>query len=200
MTKKQMQDKIAKIKRAREEELKALKQVRVLAYYESDKYLEDSAKEDALKVLTDALSNVELVYAELDRKLIAKFGYSVILDKLLTLASSLKFMPLAEKQALLSLIGISEISVEEVLDSVGNTAYYSKDSHTIVEEIPFIRNDVKKVLEKIEVELDIELVSELRYVTEIKLEAMYKRSKNVAEEMYINTESMIIQDSIKYEE
>jgi len=200
MTKKQLQDKINKLKVQRKAELEAIKQARTLAYYESDKYLEDSAKEDALKVLTTALDNVEVTYKELDRKLIGKFGYSVILDKLLTLASSVKFTPLAEKSALLSIIGISEISIEELLDAVGNTSYYSKDSHVVVPSAPFIRNDVAKVLAKIEVELNIELVSELKYVTETKLEAMYERSANVAEEMYVNTESMIIKDSINYEE
>ena len=200
MTKKQLQDKINKLKAQRKAELETVKQNRTLAYYESDKYLEDSAKEDALQVLTTALDNVEVVYAELDRKLIAKFGYSVILDKVLTLASSLKFMPLAEKSALMKTIGISEISVEELLDAVGSTSYYSKDSHTIVAESPFIRNDVEKVLEKIEVELNIELASELKHVTDTKLAAMYKRSANIAEEMYVNTESMVVQDGIKYEE
>ncbi len=200
MTKKQLQDKITKLKNQRKAELETIKQERTIAYYESDKYLEDSAKEDALTVLTKAIDNVEVVYTELDRKLIGKYGYSVILDKLLTLTSSLKYMPLVEKQALLKVVGISEISVEELLDSVGNTSYYSKDSHTVVPAISFIREDVRKVLEKLEVELNIELTSELKYVTEAKLEAMYKRSKDNAEEMYLNTESMIIQDSIKYEE
>ena len=200
MTKKQLQDKINKLKVQRKAELEAIKQSRTLAYYESDKYLEDSAKEDALKVLTTALDNVEVTYKELDRKLIGKYGYSVILDKLLTLASSVKFTPLAEKSALLSIIGISEISIEELLDAVGNTSYYSKDSHVVVPSVPFIRNDVAKVLAKLEVELNIELVSELKYVTESKLDAMYERSANVAEEMYVNTESMIIKDSINYEE
>ncbi len=200
MTKKQLQDKVNKLKAQRKVELETIKQERVLAYYESDKYLEDSSKEDALAVLAKGIDNVEVVYAELDRKLIAKYGYSVILDKLLTLASSLKYMPLVEKQALLKVIGISEISVEELLDSVGSTCYYSKDSHTVVPSVPFIREDVRKVLEKLEIELNIELTSELKYVTEAKLNAMYKRGEDTAEEMYVNTESMVIQDSIKYEE
>ena len=200
MTKKQLQDKITKLKNRRKAELEDIKQERTIAYYESDKYLEDSAKEDALAVLSKALDNVEVVYTELDRKCIAKYGYSVILDKLLTVASSIKYMPLVEKQALLRVVGISEISVEELLDSVGNTSYYSKDSHTIVPEVKFMREDVRKVLEKLEVELNIELASELKYVTEAKLAAMYKRSAEVAEEMYVNTESMIIKDEIKYEE
>ena len=200
MTKKQLQDKITKLKNARKAELETIKQNRILAYYESDKYLEDSAKEDALKVLQEAIGMIETVYTDLDRKVISKYGYSVILDKLLTLASSIKYMPEIEKAILSKDIGISEISVEELLDAVGSTSYYSKDNHTIVSEVPFIREDVRKVLEKLEIELNIELVSELKYVTEPKLIAMHKRAAAQADEMYTNTESMRIEDSINYEE
>ena len=200
MTKKQLEQKIKTIKAQRVAERETLKAERTIKYYESARYLDDSMKEEALAVLTGAITDISIVYKELDRKIIQKFGYSVILDKLLTLAGSLKYLPQVEKQDLLEVVGISEVSIEELLDAVGSTAYYSKDSHTIVPEIALDRENLREVLEKIEVELNIELTSEMKYLTESKITSMYKRSLLTAEEMYLNTETMAIEDKINYEE
>jgi hypothetical protein len=195
-----LQKKIKDQKAKRAKELQDVKDKRALAYYSSTKYVNTLEKEEALNVIVKELDKVAITYEILDRKVPAKYGYTVILDKLLTLAQAIKYLPSVDKAIALKETGLTELSIENLIEAIGNTAYYAKDAHNVVEAVFLDRDRLIEALEAIEVEMNISLVKEEASLSSAKITAMYENAKNKAEEMYINTETMMLEETINYEE
>jgi hypothetical protein len=189
MTKSQMNKRIKELKLQAQEKLANAKAERTLKYMSTDSYVNSLAKEQTVSKLDDVLRLIEAAYESLeDRKVVNTYGYSLLLDKVITICSNTKYLSREDKESIFLATGLNDILIEDLLDAVGRPAYYSKLNHEIVPEIEFNAKDTKHMLETIEIALDLDTSLDF---DEKRIKTTFKRAKERAESMYYSTEEML---------
>lgn len=181
---------------AKMEEIKVNNELRKL---ESPLYeVRELEKQDNL-TLDTFLEQIEENYAMDNRKISRVFGYGVMVDKILTIIRSIQYSKLDEKQELLMLTGLDESTIEEVLDSLGNTAYFNVREGKVMDEIPADVDRLRDLLKV--VALDMGLLSNLNLskVTDKNFEYQFTRARLRAEELADNTAKHIA-ETVTYSE
>lgn len=107
-----------------------IKKVTSPLYHKRQVQNNDIAKLDAM------ISHIEEIYAGNKRKISQYFNYGLVPNKIMTIANAIMYTKSDEKLELLMMSGLDETTIEELLESFGNTAYFSKASLTVVDEIP----------------------------------------------------------------
>ena len=150
-------------------------------------------------VLDTIISTIEEQYAADDRKMSVTFGYGILPNKIITIMKSIQYSKHAEKEELMMMCGVSEQSVEDVLDAFGNTAYYSKNDNTIVESIPMDIAKVKELLALAAIDMQLVSTLDLGKFNSTNVDYQYKRSQLKADEMLENT-TKYVETALAYEE
>lgn len=166
------------------EEAKILCEMRKL---ESPLYIRRGLEKQDNAMLDAILNKIEENYALDNRKISRVFGYGVMVDKILTIIKSIQYSKADEKAELLAMTGLDESTVEEVLDSLGNTAYFSART---MEIMPAINADVNRLRELLSVvALDMGLVSDLNMnkVNQANVDYQFARAEFKAKEALENT-------------
>jgi hypothetical protein len=198
LNKKQLEAKIKALKAEQAVKADMLKQERQLAYYASDRAIVDTIRSEAIAKLNEILESLTVAYStqyDLDsekrQKYISTFGYTTLLDKVITIATATKFLTKDLKEAILVEFNLDELLIDDLINAVGKPAYYSKVDHNVVEEIPYNNEAVEACLARLSIALDIDLTTETMSTT--VLHTMYKRANNSALAMYNNTEAIRIE-------
>lgn len=172
----EMQTKIEQIKLSNE-----------ISKLDSPLYEQRQLEEQDSTQLTVYLNQLEEYYSIDNRKLSRVFGYGVMVDKMLTVIRSIQYCKLDEKVEMLMLTGLTEQLVEDIVDALGNSAYFSVRQLAIVDEQPY---DVVKLRELLKIAaVDMGLVSQLNLnkVNEDTFKYQYAKARLRAEEMLHNT-------------
>jgi phosphoglycolate phosphatase-like HAD superfamily hydrolase len=144
--------------------------------------------EDQDNMQLDAiLEQIEENYALDNRKISRVFGYGVMVDKILTIIRSIQYSKIEEKQDLLAITGLSETLVEEVLDALGNPAYFSVREGRVMDEIPADVNRLRELLEIVSLDMGLLRVPNLSKVSQQNFEYQFTRARLRAEELAENT-------------
>lgn len=143
-------------------------------------------EQDSL-TLDSILETIEENYALDNRKISRVFGYGVMVDKILTIIRSIQYSKIEEKQELLMMTGLSESTVEEVVDALGNTAYFSVREARVIDEIPADVARLRELLEIVALDMELLRVPNLSKVSESNFEYQFTRSRLRAEELAENT-------------
>ncbi len=191
MTTKQLKSKLATAQKAKKAEIKALlekKKIELeLVKLQSPLYLERALNDQDNATLDALLEHVENNYAVDGRKLTQVFGYGVTVGKILTLLKAIQYSKYEEKQELLMMTGLTEQIVEDTMDALGNTTYFSVRN---MELIPEQRPDIQALIELIkQVSMDIGLVGMINThkINKENIDRMYQSARIKAEEMLENT-------------
>ncbi len=170
------------------EEIKLTKEIAKLDSPLYDK--RELAKKDTmlLDVIIDQISEA---YAADDRKMSLVFGLGIIPNKILAIMKSIQFSKHEEKEELLMMTGLDNQIIEDTLDAMGNTSYFSKAAIEVVPAIPMDIDKLKELLET--VAIDMKLVSELdlNKFNQANIDYQYKRAEVKAQEMYVNTQEYV---------
>lgn len=143
-------------------------------------------KQDNLQLET-YIEQLEEMYSVDNRRINRVFGYGVMVDKILTIVRSIQYLKLEEKQDMIMMTGLDEATIEEVLDALGNPAYFSVRELRIIDEQPA---DVGRLRELLKVVAsDMGLVSQLNLgkVTTDNFNYQFTRARIKAEEALENT-------------
>ena len=187
-------------KQAEMEELIATTKVRMeLTSLDSPIYTERKLLEEDNAKLDVITQEVTEMYARKDRKIGLTFSYGVIPNKIITLLRAIQYSGLDEKQELLMMTGLSEQTVEDVLDAFGNTSFFSKAGVEIVPAIPMQLDDVKELLTQVYVDMQLVSTPDLRKFNVANVKYQYDRAQLKAEEMLANTLEYI-DTAVNYEE
>jgi phosphoglycolate phosphatase-like HAD superfamily hydrolase len=144
--------------------------------------------EDQDNMQLDAiLEQIEENYALDNRKISRVFGYGVMVDKILTIIRSIQYSKIEEKQDLLAITGLSETLVEEVLDALGNPAYFSVREGRVMDEIPADVARLRELLEIVSLDMGLLRVPNLSKVSQQNFEYQFTRARLRAEELAENT-------------
>jgi phosphoglycolate phosphatase-like HAD superfamily hydrolase len=144
--------------------------------------------EDQDNMQLDAiLEQIEENYALDNRKISRVFGYGVMVDKILTIIRSIQYSKIEEKQDLLAITGLSESLVEEVLDALGNPAYFSVREGRVMDEIPADVARLRELLEIVSLDMGLLRVPNLSKVSQQNFEYQFTRARLRAEELAENT-------------
>jgi phosphoglycolate phosphatase-like HAD superfamily hydrolase len=142
---------------------------------------QDSMQLDAI------LEQIEESYALDNRKISRVFGYGVMVDKILTIIRSIQYSKIEEKQDLLAITGLSESLVEEVLDALGNPAYFSVREGRVMDEIPADVARLRELLEVVSLDMGLLRVPNLSKVSQQNFDYQFTRARLRAEELAENT-------------
>lgn len=142
---------------------------------------QDSMQLDAI------LEQIEENYALDNRKISRVFGYGVMVDKVLTIIRSIQYSKIEEKQDLLAITGLSESLVEEVLDALGNPAYFSVREGRVMDEIPADVARLRELLEIVSLDMGLLRVPNLSKVSQQNFDYQFTRARLRAEELAENT-------------
>ena len=166
---------------------------------ESPSYEARVIQEDDIATLDAIISHAEELYAADSRKVSKVFGYGLIVNKILTVVQAIQYAKAEEKAELLAMSGLSEQLVEDILDSYGNTAYFSRKEVAIKPSIPMNIPKLKELLQL--AIMDLGLVSDISMakLNEETVQYFYDKAQVNAEDMLTNTLKYAEEDTV-YEE
>ena len=157
------------------------------------------AKQD-LMTLTAILESFEDLGEK--AKIRPVFGYGVQVDKILTIARSLHYAVKKEeiRTNMFEIAGLDEELIEELNDSLGNSAYYSEKTNSIVPEVTADVDRIRELLVLVGEELGLSKVN-LTKVTKENIDMMRKRDLLNAQELMQNTNehAEALQEEVEYE-
>jgi hypothetical protein len=203
MTKRELEKRVKELKLKAQKRLAEAKAERTLRYMSTDAYVNNIAKELTIDKLDSTLRLIESAYYNLeDRKVVHTYGYGLLLDKVITICSNLKYLPREEKEAIFISTGLNDMLIEDLLEAVGRPSYYSKLNHSIVPEVEFDAEKTAYMLETLSITLDLDI--DLNYDKD-RIKDTFERARNKAESMFNATEEMLNtlkldEELIKYEE
>jgi len=187
----QLKEKLAKKLAERQQELQTkieeLKVANEIRKIESPLYEKRQLEKQDNMQLDAYIEQLEEMYSVDNRRISRVFGYGVMVDKMLTVIRSVQYLKLEEKQEMLMMTGLDEQTAEDVLDALGNPAYFSVRELRIVDEqtpdIVRLRSLLRVV------SLDMGLVSEINLgkVTTENFNYQFTRARLRAEEALENT-------------
>lgn len=157
------------------------------------------AKQD-LMTLTAILESFEDLGEK--AKIRPVFGYGVQVDKILTIARSLHYAVKKEeiRTNMFEIAGLDEELIEELNDSLGNSAYYSEKTNSIIPEVTANVDRIRELLVLVGEELGLSKVN-LTKVTKENIDMMRKRDLLNAQELMQNTNehAEALQEEVEYE-
>jgi len=126
------------------------------------------------------------------------FGFNTTVDRLITLVRSTLFAKTEIKEQLLVTTGWSTSLLEDLMDALGATAYYSP-KHNVV--VPEKLTDVEALCQYLEEAGQIlGLVDlNLQKVRQSVVDDMFERARLKAEDLYTNSQEFIDDDAAAYE-
>lgn len=108
-----------------------------------------------------------------------QYGMGSHMDVLTGILSGIQYSAAAHKEQLLTVTGLPSVLIENTLRALGNTAFYSRNYSTIVEEVPYNMDELTTYLDVIQDILGIEL--DLSQVTEATLSHRFETARLRAE-------------------
>lgn len=150
-------------------------------------YQNQMVSESNIKTLDGYIAIIEERYAENKRKLSPTFGFGVVANKILTIIKAIQYAKADEKEEFLIMTGLSEQLVEEIVDALGNTAYFSVRELTIVDEQPCNIVALQQGLQIAGTLMQLVGDVPVGKVNQDNIDRMYASARARAEEMLENT-------------
>lgn len=193
---KKMEERKAAIQE-RIEEIKVQNEIKKL---DSPLYEKRKLEEQDMLQLVTYMEQLEEIYSIDNRKLSRVFGYGVMVDKILTVVRSIQYLKLDEKAEMLMSTGLTESLVEEVLDALGNTAYFSVRQMRIIEEQPADVATLRELLKVVALDMGLVAPLNLNKVNEDNFKYQSTRAQVKAEELMDNTLKYTADSNVSYED
>ena len=179
------------------EEIKVQNEIKKL---DSPLYEKRKLEEQDMLQLATYMEQLQEIYSVDNRKLSRVFGYGVMVDKILTVVRSIQYLKLDEKAEMLMATGLTESLVEEVLDALGNTAYFSVRQMQIIEEQPADVATLRELLKVVALDMGLVAPLNLNKVTEENFKYQFTRAQFKAEELLDNTMKYTADSNVSYED
>ena len=169
-----------------------------LAIMDTPIYEQRLMQDADIKVLDDHLGVIEESFASDRRKLIEEYSYGTIPNRIISLVKSITFSKKDEKPSFLMMTGLSELQLEDVIDKLGRTPYFSVKEMEITDAVAQDKGIVDALKD---VAITLGLTSTVNYdkFSKANVELIYARAQNRAEINYENTVNYV-EEEAKYEE
>ena len=118
-----------------------------------------------------------------------QYGMGNHIVALTELLSGIRYAASEHKQQMLAITGLSEDLIEDTMEAFGSTAYYSRNYHTIVDEVPYNYSAVLTNLGLVADRLGVNL--ELAELNRSKFEKRFTSARLKAEKEYLEAEESI---------
>lgn len=166
------------------EERKVETQLQLL---ETPFYQNQMVSESNIQTLDSYIAVIEERYAENNRKLSPTFGFGVVVNKILTIIKAIQYAKADEKEEFLLLTGLSEQLVEEIIDALGNTAYFSVRELKIIPAQPCNITALQQGLQIAGTLMQVVGDVPIGKINEENINRMYESAEARATEMLENT-------------
>ena len=101
-----------------------------------------------------------------------RYGYGAQVDAVYQLATGIMYSCQEHKELLLMHTGLSMELLNQIVESFGNPAYYSNNTHAIVDEVPVSLDSLKTALDIIQSELGVVINTSKLTANNVELESV----------------------------
>ena len=142
-----------------------------------------------------------LDYLENDLRIVVRavYGYGSIVGKILTLARSVMYSKIEQKTDALLFLNVDESIIEDLLDALGNTQYYSKEARGIIPAVNCDISATKDLMRLLAVQLEL-ANADLSKFNDKTVSYQYSNAELRAKQTLNNSIADQDQDDVEYDE